>query len=122
MVGARVRRSQVAFATARGLSVRRACALLSVARSALGYQSRLELKDRPVLVAMRELAARFQRFGYRRIQIYLDRQGHCMSFDRTHRLWRLAGLQVPAAAAAPANCHTPPAAVAGNGRRPCVGI
>lgn len=95
MVGARVRRSQVAYATARGLSMRRACALMSVARSALSYQSRLELKDRPVLVAMRELAARFPRFGYRRIQVYLDRQGLPMSFDRTHRLWRLAGLQVP---------------------------
>jgi putative transposase len=95
MVSARVRRSQVAFATARGLSVRRACALMSVARSALSYQSRLAVKDQPVLAAMRELATRFPRFGYRRIQVYLDRQGHCMSFDRTHRLWRLAGLQVP---------------------------
>ena len=41
MVGARVRRPQVAYARARGLSGRRACALLSVARSTLGYQSRL---------------------------------------------------------------------------------
>ena len=41
MVGARVRRPQVAYTRARGLSGRRACALLSVARSTLGYQSRL---------------------------------------------------------------------------------
>jgi putative transposase len=41
MVGARVRRQQVAYARGRGLSSRRACALLSVARSTLGYQSRL---------------------------------------------------------------------------------
>ena len=42
MVGARVRRQQVAYAQARGLSSRRACALLSVARSTLGLrQSRL---------------------------------------------------------------------------------
>ena len=37
MVGARVRRQQVASVRRRGLSSRRACAVLSVARSTLGY-------------------------------------------------------------------------------------
>ena len=60
MVGARERRHQVAYAQGRGLSGRRACALLSVARSTLGYQSRLALRDAPALVAMRELAARYR--------------------------------------------------------------
>jgi hypothetical protein len=41
MVGARVRRQQVAYALTRRLSRRRACALLAVARSPLGYVSRL---------------------------------------------------------------------------------
>jgi putative transposase len=36
LVGARVRRQQVAYAEGRGLSRRRACALLSVARSTIG--------------------------------------------------------------------------------------
>ena len=53
MVGARVRRQQVAYAQGRGLSSRRACALLSVARSTLGYVSRLIARDAPVLPAMR---------------------------------------------------------------------
>ena len=35
------------------------------------------------------------RYGYRRIRIFLKREGHAMSPDRTHRLWRQAGLQVP---------------------------
>jgi len=95
MVGARVRRQQVAYAQGRGLSGRRACALLSVARSTLGYQSRLAEKDAPALVAMRRLAAEYPRYGYRRIQIFLKREGHAMSTDRTHRLWRQADLQVP---------------------------
>jgi putative transposase len=95
MVSARVRRAQVAFVEQRGLSQRRACALLSVARSTLGYQSRLVLKDAPVLGAMRELAARYPRYGYRRIQVFLERQGHVMSADRVHRLWRQEALQVP---------------------------
>lgn len=95
MVGAPVRRSQVAYVHHRGLSIRRACALLSVARSALRYESRISKRDAPALSAMRELAARYPRYGYRRIQVFLARQGHVMSADRTHRLWRQAGLQVP---------------------------
>lgn len=95
MVGARVRRQQVAYAESRGLSCRRACALLSVARSTVGYQSRLVARDAPALTAMRELAGQYPRYGYRRIQIFMKRAGHAMSADRTHRLWRQAGLQVP---------------------------
>jgi putative transposase len=95
MVGARVRREQVAFAQARGLSSRRACAVLSVARSTLGYQSRLAVRDAPALQAMRDLAGQYPRYGYRRIRIFLQRAGHVLGVDRTHRLWRQAGLQVP---------------------------
>ena len=95
MVGARVRRQQVAYALGRGLSSRRACALLSVARSTLGYQSRLAVRDAPAVAAMRDLAGQYARFGYRRIRVFLQRAGHMMSADRTHRLWRQAGLQVP---------------------------
>ena len=95
MVGARGRREQVAFAQARGLSSRRACAVLSVARSTLGYQSRLAVRDAPTLQAMRDLAGQYPRYGYRRIRIFLQRAGHVLGVDRTHRLWRQAGLQVP---------------------------
>lgn len=95
MVGAPARRQQVAYATARGLSVRRACALLSVARSGLSYESQMVSKDGPVLSAMVLLSAQYPRYGYRRIQVFLERQGHRMSADRAWRLWRKAGLQVP---------------------------
>jgi putative transposase len=95
MVSARVRREQVAYVQARGRSRRRACALLSVARSTIGYQSRLAVQDAPVVAAMRRLGAQYPRYGYRRIRIFLKREGHVMSADRAHRLWRQAGLQVP---------------------------
>ena len=95
MVGARVRRQQVASACRRGLSSRRACAVLSVARSTLGYQSRLQQRDAPALAVMRELAGQYPRYGYRKIRIFLARRGHPMSAERTYRLWRQAGLQVP---------------------------
>jgi len=95
MVGARVRRQQVAYVRSRGLSSRRACALLSVSRSALAYRSRLVARDAPVVAAMRGLAAQYPRYGYRKIRIFLGRQGHPLSPERTYRLWRQAGLQVP---------------------------
>ena len=95
MVGARVRRQQVAYARSRGLSGRRACALLSVARSGVGYVSRLDARDAPVVRVMRELAGQYPRYGYRKIRIFLGRQGHALSAERTYRLWRQAGLQVP---------------------------
>jgi putative transposase len=95
MVSARVRREQVAYVVGRGRSHRQACALLSVARSTATYQSKLAVRDAPVLSDLRELAAQYPRYGYRRMQIFLARKGHVMSADRTHRLWRVAGLQVP---------------------------
>jgi putative transposase len=95
MVGARVRRQQVAYAQTRGLSSRRACALLSVARSAVGYVSRLAARDAPVVAAMRTIAAQYPRYGYRKVRIFLARQGYALSPERTYRLWRHAGLQVP---------------------------
>lgn len=95
MVSARVRRKQVAHVRGRGISLRRACALLGVARSTIGYESRLSKRDAPVLDAMRELAGQYPRFGYRRIQVFLARNGHVMSADRAYRLWRTAALQVP---------------------------
>lgn len=95
MVSAQVRRRQVDYACQRRLSARGACALLSVARSTLRYESRLAAKDAAVVAAMRDLPAQYPRFGYRRIQVLLVRQGHAMSPDRGHRLWRQVGLQVP---------------------------
>jgi putative transposase len=95
MVSAPVRRQQVAYATARGLSCRRACALLRVARSTLRYQSKMATKDGPATTRMRALAAQYPRYGYRRIRIFLGREGHEMGTDRAHRLWRQAGLQIP---------------------------
>jgi putative transposase len=63
MVSARVRREQIAYLVSRGRSRRRACALLTVARSTAMYQSRLDVKDAAMLAAMRELALPYPRFG-----------------------------------------------------------
>jgi putative transposase len=95
VVSVPVRRAQAALAEKRGLSQRRACTLVEVARSSLRYRSTKALKDQPVLARMAELSAQYPRYGYRRIRIFLGRDGHKMSVGRAHRLWRQATLQVP---------------------------
>jgi putative transposase len=59
------------------------------------YQPRIEQRDEPPLRAVRELAALYPRYGFLRIQAFLERLGHVMSADKAWRLWEKAGLQVP---------------------------
>ena len=75
--------------------MRRACTLFSVARSALRYRSRKAAKDTPVVERMKELSAQYPRYGYRRIRIFLGRDGYRMSPGRAYRLWQAADLQLP---------------------------
>lgn len=95
MVSSQAQRDQVFFAISRGHSKRRACELIGCARSTLRYQRQLPLRDAPALMAMRRIAQQYPRYGYRRIRIFLRREGLSMSPNRTHRLWKLAGLQLP---------------------------
>ena len=95
MVSVQVRRAAATYAIDRGLSHRRACTLLNVARSALDYSSLLAAKDGPVLKRMTELSGQYPRYGYRRIAILMRRDGLAMSFGRALRLWRDAQLQIP---------------------------
>jgi putative transposase len=87
------RRRQIAYGRERGLSVRRACTLFKVARSALSYQGRKAAKDAPRVERMKELSGQYPRYGRRRIRIFLGRDGR-MSPGRTFRLWRAARLAV----------------------------
>lgn len=48
-----------------------------------------------MIEAMRALSSQYPRYGYRRMRIFLRRAGHQISWERTHRLWRRAGLQLP---------------------------
>lgn len=90
------RREQVGVLLDRGISKRRACGLIGVARSMLTYRSRMQAKDAPAIEAMRRLSEQYPRYGYRRIRIFLGREGQVMSPSRAERLWRHAKLQLPA--------------------------
>jgi putative transposase len=95
MVSVQARQEQVTLAIQKGLSQRRACALLKISRSSLSYSHKLPLKDTPVIEAMKILSGTYPRFGSRRIKIFLQRDGHQIGKERCGRLWSKAGLQVP---------------------------
>lgn len=88
MVSPQARRDQVQLACKRGLSQRRACGLLGLALLTLSYELRMPAKDAPVVVALKALSAQYPRYGYRRIRVFLQRQGFVLSWSLTHRLWR----------------------------------
>ena len=95
MVSSQARRDQVALAMERGHSQRQACELIELPRSMLKYRSLRAQRDAPALDAMRRIAATYPRYGYRRVRIFLRREGHAMGPERAYRLWRIAGLQLP---------------------------
>lgn len=95
MVSPQARRDQVRFVCERGVSQRRACGLLGVPRSTLSYRLRRPVQDAPALAAMQRLSAQYPRYGYRRIRVFLRREGHAMGLNRARRLWRQAGLGLP---------------------------
>lgn len=96
MVSVQARLEQVHYATGRGVSQRRACTLMDVARSGLYYDCKMPTRDMPVIAAMKRLSGQYPRFGSRRIRIFLGREGLQMGKERCARLWSEAGLQVPA--------------------------
>jgi len=56
------------------------------AHRAVAYELRQPAKDAPVIDAMKRLSAQYPRYGYRRIRIFLRREGMVMSPARTERL------------------------------------
>ena len=79
--------------TAFGLSQRRACGLVGLARSTCQYRGHRD----PVLILrerLRILAEQRRRFGYRRLTVLLRREGHRVNHKRVYRLYREEGLTV----------------------------
>jgi putative transposase len=75
------------------VSQRRACRTLGAERTSVRYRSRRP-DDAGVRLRLRELAAKRRRFGYRRLQILLGREGIHMNHKKLRRLYREERLQV----------------------------
>jgi len=68
------------------VSERRACGLMGVHRATYRYRQRRK-EDRQLRVRLRELAETRRRFGYRRLQILLKREGWQVNHKRVFRLY-----------------------------------
>jgi putative transposase len=62
----------------------------------LGYTSQRPFQDAELCAAMKCLARRRPRYGYRRIWALLRRQGAHVNHKRVYRLWRESGFNLPA--------------------------
>jgi putative transposase len=87
------KRQAVLFLVAGGLSVQRACALLSLHRSTFRYAAHPR-DDTQTVTHMQSLAAQHPRYGYRRMHVLLNQTEH-VNHKRVRRLWRMHRLQVP---------------------------
>jgi len=94
MVTPVARREAVAHLCGRyEVSQRRACGTIGTDRSSMRYRGRRP-DDGAVRTRLRELAASRRRFGYRRLQILLQREGTHMNHKRLRRLYAEERLQV----------------------------
>jgi len=74
-------------------SQRRACRLVGLSRSVAQYRGRPR-RDEALRARLKELAARYRRYGYLRLHVLLAGEGLVVNAKRTYRLYREGGLQV----------------------------
>ncbi len=76
------------------ISERRACQLVGLSRSVLQYQPIRSEQTQALQARIIDIAHERRRFGYRRIQMMLHREGVVINHKRAYRLYREAGLAV----------------------------
>ena len=77
------------------LSERRVCQVLRQPRATQRYRLKQADKDRLLVAAIRRLAQKHPRYGYRFITAKLRQDGWHVNKKRVQRLWQKEGLQVP---------------------------
>jgi transposase InsO family protein len=77
------------------VSQRRASRVLGRARSTLRYRRRQRSGENALIGALRKLAKRHPRWGYKRIRARLVHQGWRVNHKRVRRLWNELGLRRP---------------------------
>jgi putative transposase len=75
------------------VSQRRACQVIAADRTSMRYRS-VRPDDADLRARLRELAAIRRRFGYRRLQLLLRREGTVVNHKKLRRLYREERLQV----------------------------
>lgn len=77
------------------ISERRASQVLGRSRSTLRYQAASRQRDLPLVKAIKQLARKHPRWGYRRIHARLEHKGWTVNIKRVRRLWCECGLRRP---------------------------
>ena len=77
------------------VSERRACRVLSQARSTQRHSSNIKGDEERLVARIVELATRYGRYGYRRITALLKQEGWKVNHKRVERIWKREGLKVP---------------------------
>jgi hypothetical protein len=96
MVGPARKREVVAHVCQRlEASERRACRTLGQARSSQRYRAKPKEDDARLTAAIRRIAVREPRAGYRGVPRHLVREGWDVNLKRVHRIWKKKGLRVP---------------------------
>ena len=89
-----MRREAVAYvSSAHHVSERRACRVLGVERSLVRY-SFMRPPDTELRGRLKSLAAERRRFGYRRLEIFLRREGFACNIKKIRRIYREENLMV----------------------------
>ena len=65
-------------------------------RATQRFKPQKPASDGPLIKAMREVAMRLPRAGYRTVTKHLRREGWQVNQKRVHRLWKQEGLRIPA--------------------------
>ncbi len=77
------------------VSERRACRVLSLARSTQRRSLQLSGDERRLTERITQLASLYGRYGYRRVTALLRHEGWRVNHKRVERIWRREGLKVP---------------------------
>jgi Arc/MetJ family transcription regulator len=76
-------------------SERRACRTLGQAHSSQRYPTKPREDDEFLTAAIRQIAMRETRAGYRGVRRHLMRESWDINLKRVHRIWKKEGLRVP---------------------------
>ena len=77
-----------------GLSIRRACKLVSLSRTSFAYKAREKEGEQAIRKRLKELAEKRRRFGCARLHVLLRREGVMINHKRTERIYREEGLSL----------------------------
>ena len=77
------------------MSERRACRVMRQWRGTQRYLPLRRTDEDELMQAILALAAKYGRYGYRRITALLQDAGWAVGKDRVQRIWRREGLKVP---------------------------